>query len=98
MEEQEKKSLDKKIKISIIFLLINFLSFLLHTIIHNKIINYIYYATLLILIAGSIFLIIVKLKEYRKEATYRLTIFYLASFFIQLVSVLTKLESCQEGF
>lgn len=98
MEEIEKKACDKKIKLSIIFLIINFIAFVLHASIKNKIISYIYYATLLILFAGFSLLIIVKLKEYKKETTYKITILYLGEFFIELVSVLTKLESCQDGF
>ena len=98
MEEHEKKALDKKLTVSLILLLVNLFLFLLSICTKTKILDYIYYGSLIVYLVGMVLLIIVKLTSYNKERTYRLTILYLASFFMQLVNVLTMLDSCLEEF
>ena len=98
MDEEQKLKLDKRLKISRIFLLINFVAAIIVLCLDYKVVRYIYYATIVVLIIGLFFLFNVISNHHKKDKTYTLTVLYLANIFIQLMYVVLKLDSCSKGF
>ncbi len=98
MSDEEKAKYDKRLKISRIMLIINFVIAIVNMSYNNKIIKYIYIASIFVLVAGIALLINVIVNRYKKDKTYTMTLLYLGSIFIQFMNIVLKLDSCQSGF